>query len=113
MTTAVETDRLYRRGRRALGARIRKWLAIAALAVVLAWYGLAPLGFGAWRNPIEGNPGDLGIAFENVTFQPRDQPLMLRGWSMQPAGAKAALVMVHGGGNNRSQLRRPVDHPDA
>jgi dipeptidyl aminopeptidase/acylaminoacyl peptidase len=83
---------------------MRKWLAIAALAVVLAWYGLAPLGFGGWHNPIEGNPGDLGIAFENVTFQPRDQPLMLRGWSMQPAGAKAALVMVHGGRNNRSQL---------
>ncbi|MDX2168115.1 MAG: alpha/beta fold hydrolase [Deltaproteobacteria bacterium] len=83
---------------------MRKWLAPGLVAVVIAWYGLAPLGFGGWHHALEGTPADLGVAFETVTFQPRDQPLLLRGWSMQPAGARGALVMVHGGGNNRSQL---------
>lgn len=83
---------------------MRKWLSLALVALVLAWYALAPIGFGPWHHPLVGTPADLGIPFETLTFQPRDQALELHAWSMLPAGAKAAIVMVHGGGNNRSQL---------
>lgn len=83
---------------------MRKWVGVVLAVLIVAWYGLAPLGFGAWHRPLADTPGDHGLAFENVTFQPRDQPIMLRGWWMQPAGATATLVMVHGGGSNRSQL---------
>jgi pimeloyl-ACP methyl ester carboxylesterase len=40
-----------------------------------------------------------------VTFAPRDQPLELTAWWMPASGAaKAAVVMAHGGGSNRSEL---------
>jgi len=87
---------------------MRKLVAAVAavlIAIVPLWYALAPLGFGSWHNPLDGSPGDHGVAFETVTFQPRDQPLDLTAWWMPPSGAaKAAVVMAHGGGSNRSEL---------
>jgi len=80
------------------------WLAIALTLLVASWYALAPLGFGGWHRPLAGTPADHGLAYETVTFQPRDQPLMLRAWWMTAAPQKATLVMLHGGGSNRSQL---------
>ena len=87
---------------------MRRLVAVVAavlISIVPLWYALAPLGFGSWHNPLDGSPRDHGVAFETVTFQPRDQPIDLTAWWIPASGTpKAALVMAHGGGGNRSEL---------
>jgi pimeloyl-ACP methyl ester carboxylesterase len=85
--------------------RTRLMRAAVALVVIAAlWFALAPLGFGSWHHPLDETPADHGLAFETVTFQPRDEPrLLLRAWWMTEGIPKAGLVMVHGGGGNRAQ----------
>jgi pimeloyl-ACP methyl ester carboxylesterase len=73
------------------------------LALALAWFGFAPAGQGLKHSAVVGSPQDHGIAFETIELQPADAPITLRAWWMPAAEAKAAIIMVHGGGNNRSQ----------
>jgi pimeloyl-ACP methyl ester carboxylesterase len=87
--------------------RKRLLLGVPLLALLLAivWFAVAPLGFGGWRQPLADTPADHGMSFETIEFRPRNQELTLRAWWMPPAApAKAALVMAHGGGSNRSEL---------
>jgi pimeloyl-ACP methyl ester carboxylesterase len=49
-------------------------------------------------------PESVGLGFESVEFQPPDVPLTLRAWWMPATDAKAALVMVHGGGEDNRSL---------
>lgn len=88
------------------------------VVVSLLWFGIAPAWFGLAHTPLVGSPKDHGITFETVEFHPKDEPLTLRAWWMPLDNPKAAVIMVHGGGDNRShpymqwlQLARAlIDH---
>jgi len=55
------------------------------------------------RVPLARTPADLGISdFEEVEFTAGDEPITLRGWWFPVAAAKGAVVLVHGGGDNRA-----------
>jgi len=74
-----------------------------ALVVGLClWFGIAPAFFGLAHTKLVGSPKDYGITSETVEFRPKDEPLTLRAWWMPADNAKAAIIMVHGGGDNRS-----------
>jgi len=67
---------------------------------------LAPLGMrpNATRPPLAGTPADYGLRYEAVTFSPPDRSIRLRGWWMPAPEARAAVILVHGGGeDDRSQ----------
>lgn len=55
------------------------------------------------RPPVVGNPGDLGLAYEDVSFRARDG-LLLRGWYVpaQPVEASKTVVILHGQNANRA-----------
>ena len=73
---------------------------VAALAVVV---GPSFMGPGA-RVPVMGSPADVGLRYETVAFHPPDRPITLRAWWMPADSARAAIVLVHGGGDdNRAQ----------
>jgi alpha-beta hydrolase superfamily lysophospholipase len=81
---------------------------VAALAVGLAalvLIGPALMSAGRSHLPVAGTPADYGLRYEDLAFAPSDRPLTLRGWWMPPATApRAAVVLVHGGGeDNRTQ----------
>lgn len=84
---------------------MKRRAAIAAgllVGLCLLWFGLAPAWFGLAHTRLVGSPKDYGITFEAVEFHPKDAPLTLRAWWMPADKAKAAIIMVHGGGDNRS-----------
>ncbi len=77
-----------------------------AVAVLVAFVLLAPLGMrpNAAHPPLTQTPADYGLRYDAVTFAPPDRPITLRGWWMPVANARAAVILVHGGGDdNRSQ----------
>ena len=86
-----------------------RWLLIAvgvsALALI-AFIVVAPtqLRPGAKRLPLVGTPADYGVTFETVAFRPPDEPITLRAWWMPAASAKAAIILVHGGGDDNRSL---------
>lgn len=55
----------------------------------------------AERYAITQSPADVGVAFEDVTVTPADQPLKLAGWWMPANEPVATLVFIHGGSANR------------
>ena len=59
---------------------------------------------GANRLPIIQTPRDYGVAFETVEFQPPDAAITLRAWWMPAAQPKAAIILVHGGGDDNRSL---------
>lgn len=79
-------------------------IATGGLAVALAAYvGLSIFGATALmeipRLPLHGSPASVGLAYEDVSFTTRDG-IVLRGWYL-PAQGDLALVIVHGGFQNR------------
>ena len=66
------------------------------LLVVIPWTAIQPVHI-----LIEQTPVDFGLAFEEFTTLPEDQPLQLAGWWMPAENAHASLVFIHGGGSNR------------
>ena len=85
--------------RRTLGAA----LALLFLLVLLVLVAPAFMRPGRERLPLAGTPADRGLRFETVAFSPPDVPITLRAWWIPAPGPKAAIVMVHGGGDdNRS-----------
>jgi pimeloyl-ACP methyl ester carboxylesterase len=80
--------------------------AVAGLVVVLATLVvLGPAFLGAPAHlAVVGSPADYGLRYEAIEFAPADRPIRLRAWWMPAADARAAVVMVHGGGDdNRTQ----------
>src|SRR5206468_1832642 len=59
---------------------------------------------GADRLALVQTPRDYGTPFETVEFRPPDQPIKLRAWWMPAAPAKAAIILVHGGGDDNRSL---------
>ena len=88
------------------------------VGLCLLWFAVAPAGVGLQHTPLVGSPKDYGISFETVAFHPQDESLTLRAWWMPADTPKAAIIMVHGGGDNRSHpymqwlrlARALVDH---
>lgn len=46
-------------------------------------------------------PGDLGIVFEDVYFEPQDEAVKLHAWWMPAENPKAILLMVHGANGSK------------
>jgi alpha-beta hydrolase superfamily lysophospholipase len=81
--------------------RVVAGAAVAFVALVLA--GPAFVGSPA-HLAVTGSPADYGLRYEAIDFLPADRVIHLRGWWMPAADARAAVVMVHGGGDdNRTQ----------
>jgi alpha-beta hydrolase superfamily lysophospholipase len=66
------------------------------------------------RRPPSGTPADHELRFEPVDFQPPDRSLSLSAWWMPAPNPKAAIILVHGGGDNKSEpYGVPEDRPFA
>ena len=76
-------------------------LAVFVLAVLLGPLAMRPVGK---RFTMTENPGDYGLVHEAVEFSPPDRPIELRAWWLPASGARAALVFVHGGGDDNRNL---------
>ena len=50
---------------------------------------------------LEMTPADVGLAWEDFSVTPDDQPLSIQGWWMPAENARASLVFIHGGGSAR------------
>jgi dipeptidyl aminopeptidase/acylaminoacyl peptidase len=85
-----------RRGRALVGAAV---LPLALIAVAPALF--QPTGH---RLAMTEKPSDYGLPDEPVTFRPRDRPITLRAWWIPADHARAALVFVHGGGDDNRNL---------
>jgi dipeptidyl aminopeptidase/acylaminoacyl peptidase len=59
----------------------------------------------AERNPFEAHPHDFGLRFEEVSFEPRDGELTLRGWFLEGSAGAPHLIFVHGIGDQRTGNR--------
>src|SRR2546428_804025 len=91
------------------GRRWGRLLLIAgsfSILALIAFIVVAPglLRPGANRLPIIQTPRDYGVAFETVEFQPPDEAITLRAWWMPAAQPKAAIILVHGGGDDNRSL---------
>src|SRR5436309_5974121 len=80
--------------------------AACVVVAVAAFILIAPalLRPGANRLRIVQTPRDYGLAFETVEFRPPDRPITLRAWWMPSEPAKAAIILVHGGGDDNRSL---------
>jgi pimeloyl-ACP methyl ester carboxylesterase len=74
-------------------------LALVAIAVGPALF--APTGK---RLALKENPGDYGLRYEAVSFHPPDRPITLRAWWIPAENARAALIVVHGGGDDNRNV---------
>ena len=54
------------------------------------------------RKPFEARPGDFAIAYEEVSFTPRDGALRLEGWLLTGSPGSPFLIFVHGIGGQRT-----------
>jgi len=95
----VTKDKLY----------MKKWLKLGLaliLVLVIAFLGISVyLGYSMTRTervPLEGNPGILGLTYEDVSFPSMDSELTLFGWYLPAQDSEQVIIMVHGEGNNRA-----------
>jgi dipeptidyl aminopeptidase/acylaminoacyl peptidase len=82
-------------------------LTLALPVLLVALYLLVSLAmvYGATRperKPFEAQPADFGLAYEDVTFTPRDGALTLRGWLLPGSPAAPYVIFVHGIGDQRT-----------
>jgi dipeptidyl aminopeptidase/acylaminoacyl peptidase len=88
---------------------MKKWLKIGLgiiLALVVIFVGISGyLGYSMTRTervPLEGNPGLIGLIYEDVSFPSMDENLTLRGWFLPNEVSEQVIIMVHGDGANRA-----------
>ena len=48
------------------------------------------------RVPVTGTPADLGLPYEDVSFNSRDDNVSIRGWYI-PGDNKGTIIVMHGG----------------
>ena len=53
------------------------------------------------RVPLERNPGDVGLAYEEVVFPDIDEDLILQGWFLTGNSNDRVVITVHGNEANR------------
>lgn len=76
-----------------------------AVAYVASSIYIAGQALSAERTPLSQHPSELGLAYEDVEFSPRDEPaLQLRGWWLPAGQARASVIRVHGLDGNRSSM---------
>ena len=87
-----------------------KWWHIIIIVVVLVLAG-AFVGLSIYlgnstttveRVPVEENPTDLGLAYEDIEFTSHDDALTLRGWYLPAGDSECIIIMVHGGDMHRA-----------
>ncbi len=88
---------------------MKKWFKlglIVLLIVIMIFLGIsAYLGCSMTRTermPIERNPGDFGLPYEDVAFQSMGEEITLRGWYLPVQHGEQIIIMVHGEGGNRA-----------
>ena len=85
------------------------WLKVIIIVVailIVAFIGLsAYLGASATkveRNPVEGNPADLGLDYEDIEFPSSDDELIMHGWYLPCPDSEQVIIMLHGADGNRA-----------
>ncbi|MBI3769209.1 MAG: alpha/beta fold hydrolase [Deltaproteobacteria bacterium] len=82
----------------------RLGLVAAVLLIVLIVVGPAVFQPTGHRLALAERPSDYGLRYEAVTFSPPDRPITLRAWWIPAENARAALIFVHGGGDDNRNL---------
>jgi alpha-beta hydrolase superfamily lysophospholipase len=97
---------LLARPRRRAAARIGRALVTVAGAVALALFAVVPIGAAMWLTgkPREPLTAPLGLAHRDISFRAADG-VRLSGWYV-PSRNGAAIVLVHGGGGDRTGTAR-------
>jgi uncharacterized protein len=87
---------------------MKRWLKISAViifVVLIAFIGIsAYLGNSltkAERLPVEGDPSQLGLRYENISFNSVVDRLKLAGWLLPADNSDRVVIMVHGERHNR------------
>jgi fermentation-respiration switch protein FrsA (DUF1100 family) len=88
---------------------MKKWLKLGLvilIVLIIIFLGIsAYLGYSMTRTErvsIEGNPGDFGLTYENVTFHSVDEDITLCGWYLPVQNGEQIIIMVHGDSSNRA-----------
>jgi uncharacterized protein len=84
------------------------WLKVifaSLLAMLLAFVGVSwYIGYSETRlhrDPVEGNPGLVGLSYEDVSFKSTIDALTLRGWFLPSPESRRVIIIVHGINSNR------------
>lgn len=85
-------------------ALIRLGLAGVVILVVLVLVGPALFQPTGRRLALTQSPSDYGLAYEKVSFPPADRAIALQAWWIRGNQPRAALVLVHGGGDDNRNL---------
>jgi pimeloyl-ACP methyl ester carboxylesterase len=84
--------------------RIIKFSAIGLGVILVIYIGLSIFGaiqaMEIPRLPLDDSPDSLGLEYEDVAFTSREDNVLLKGWFL-PAGGEHAIIIVHGGFQNR------------
>ncbi|MFC1919477.1 alpha/beta hydrolase [Chloroflexota bacterium] len=88
---------------------MNRWLKLGLaliLVIIVAFIGIsAYLGHSMTRVeriPVEGDPSQLGMEYEDVSFASMDKALTLRGWYIPIHDSSQIIIMVHGNDQNRA-----------
>jgi uncharacterized protein len=76
-------------------------VALLGLAIAVGPAFVHPAG---QRLAVTQHPSDYGLAYEEVTFRPPDRPITLHAWWIPGERPRAALIFVHGGGDDNRSL---------
>lgn len=87
---------------------MKKWLKyglILIVVLIVVFVGVSGyMGYSMTRQdrvPLLRNPGDVGLAFEDIVFPDKDGELILKGWFLTGNSNEQVIIMVHGNGGNR------------
>ena len=88
------------------GMRWLMRLVVGVLMLLLALVAIGPALFSPTgkRLPITEHPDAYGLRAEDVVFRPADRAIRLKGWWIAGDAPRAALVFVHGGGDDNRSL---------
>jgi fermentation-respiration switch protein FrsA (DUF1100 family) len=106
MTFSLPTGIHMRAFLRRVGKHIRKHWILDAFILFAVGFVMTPHRLERFfvyypSRQLEGNPGNLGLAYEDLTLITEDK-LKLHGWFVPCAGARATILIFHGNGGNIS-----------
>ena len=82
-----------------------KYGLILIVILIVAFIGVSGyMGYSMTRQervPLTRDPGDIGIAYESVSFPSIDKDLTLKGWFLTGNSSERVIIMVHGDGAKR------------